>query len=57
MSEPLEPTPVEAKARATSSDAACTGIEVEVAGVAVRVGPDASEAQIAAVIRALKASA
>jgi transposase len=33
------------------------GIELEVAGVAVRVGPSASEAQIAAVIRALKASA
>jgi transposase len=33
------------------------GIELEVAGVVVRVGQGASEAQIAAVIRALKATA
>jgi len=33
------------------------GIELEVAGVVVRVGVDASEAQITAVIRALKATA
>jgi hypothetical protein len=32
-------------------------IELEVAGVVVRVGQDASEGQIAAVIRALKAGA
>ena len=32
------------------------GIELEISGVAVRVGPGASGAQIAAVIRALKAS-
>ncbi|WP_246685505.1 transposase [Methylobacterium sp. WL103] len=56
MSEPLEPTPVEAKAE-PHRQAACTGIEVEVGGVLVRVGPDAGEAQIAAVIRALKATA
>ena len=56
MSEPLEPAPVEAKAE-PHRRAACTGIEVEVGGVLVRVGPDAGEAQIAAVIRALKATA
>ncbi|WP_183513533.1 hypothetical protein [Methylobacterium brachythecii] len=33
------------------------GIELEISGVAVRVGPGASGAQIAAVIRALKGSA
>lgn len=33
------------------------GIELEVSGIAVRVGPGASAAQIVAVIRALKASA
>ena len=32
-----------------------TGIEVEMVGVVVRIGADASEAQITAVIRALKA--
>ena len=37
--------------------AQAAAIELEISGVAVRVGPDASEAQIAAVIRALKASA
>jgi transposase len=33
------------------------GIEIAMAGATVRVGPEASEAQIAAVIRALKAPA
>ncbi|ACA15978.1 transposase IS3/IS911 family protein [Methylobacterium sp. 4-46] len=37
--------------------AAFAGIEIAVAGATVRVGPEASEAQIAAVIRALKAPA
>jgi transposase len=37
--------------------APAAAIELELSGVAVRVGPDASEAQIVAVIRALKASA
>ena len=37
--------------------APAAAIELEISGVAVRVGADASEAQIAAVIRALKASA
>jgi transposase len=36
--------------------AAFAGIEIAVAGATVRVGPEASEAQIAAVIRALQAS-
>ena len=56
MSEPLETTPIEAKAEPRRRST-CTGIEVEVAGVLVRVGSDAGEAQIAAVIRALKATA
>jgi transposase len=37
--------------------APAAAIELEISGVAVRVGPGASPAQIAAVIRALKASA
>ncbi len=37
--------------------AAFAGIEIALAGATVRVGPDASEAQIAAVIQALKAPA
>ena len=56
MSEPLEPAPVEAKAE-PHRRAACTGIEVEISGALVRVGPDASVSQIAAVIQALKAMA
>lgn len=56
MSEALEAAPVETRAE-PGRRAACTGIEVEVAGFMVRVGPDAIEAQIVAVIRALKASA
>ena len=36
---------------------AVSGIEIAIAGATVRVGPDASEAQIAAVIRALRALA
>ena len=56
MSPPLKSAPVEAKAE-PHRRAACTGIEVEVAGSLVRIGPTASEAQIAAVLRALKATA
>ncbi|MCJ2043484.1 hypothetical protein MKK58_02830 [Methylobacterium sp. J-078] len=48
-----QPAPVEVKAE-SHRRAACTGIEVEVGNVLVRVGPDAGEVQIAAVIRALK---
>ena len=51
---PIEqPAPVpRARARRRSSS---SGIELEIDGVAVRVGPDASPKAIAAVIRALKA--
>ncbi|MFD0937273.1 transposase [Methylobacterium trifolii] len=58
-----EPTPEPLAAPANRSrharrrDPATTGIELEISGVAVRVGPGASGAQIAAVIRALKATA
>jgi len=46
-------TPPQAGIRPLGSPA--TGIEVEMVGVVVRIGADASEAQITAVIRALKA--
>ena len=51
---PIEqPAPVpRARSRRRSSS---SGIELEIDGVAVRVGPDASPKAIAAVIRALKA--
>lgn len=57
-----EPTPAPLAAPAKRSRRArrykpAAGIELEISGVAVRVGPDAGEAQIAAVIRALKATA
>ena len=44
-----EPQPRRSRRRSSSS-----GIELEIDGVAVRVGPDASPKAIAAVIRALK---
>ena len=55
---PPEPfaTPAQRSRRAQRRDPATTGIELEISGVAVRVGLGASEAQIAAVIRALKGS-
>ena len=49
-----EPVPIEANAN-SHRQGAFTGIEVEGGGVLVRVGPNSGEAQIAAVIRALKA--
>lgn len=45
------------RSRASRRRGSAAGIELEVSGVAVRIGAGASEAQIAAVIRALKASA
>ena len=55
-SEPPEPAPVETKA-APRRHALCAGITVEVGGATVRIGAEASAAQIAAVIGALKATA
>jgi len=49
---PVSPRPHDAGRQGTAA-----GIELEIAGVVVRVGPEASEATITAVIRALKASA
>ena len=53
VSEPA-PAPA-ARPRRSRRAGDATGIELEIAGVAVRIGADASEAAIAAVIRALKA--
>jgi transposase len=53
-SEPAPPPP--ARPRRSRRRGPCAGIELEIAGVVVRIGADASEAAIAAVIRALKAS-
>ncbi len=53
--EPLEPASTDAQAE-LGRGLACAGIEIEVAGATVRIGADASAAQIAAVIGALKAS-
>ncbi|MDV2986917.1 UNVERIFIED_CONTAM: hypothetical protein Q9R58_21620 [Methylobacteriaceae bacterium AG10] len=55
VAEPFA-APAQRPRRARRRDPAA-GIELEISGVAVRVGPDAGEAQIAAVIRALKATA
>jgi transposase len=57
-----EPTPAPLAAPAKQSRRArrrdpAAGIELEMSGVAVRIGARASEAQITAVIRALKATA
>ena len=54
--EPLA-APAQRSRRARRREPATTGIELEISGVAVRIGPGASGAQIAAVIRALKATA
>lgn len=59
--EPVKPAPMEAAPpegkpkRRARRRAAAHGIELEIGGVAVRVGADASPKAIAAVIRALKA--
>ena len=52
-SEPAPPSASRPRCSGRRGDA--TGIELEIAGVVVRIGADASEAAIAAVIRALKA--
>jgi transposase len=52
---PLEPTAVVTPPRQTRRSKV-SGIELEIGGVAVRVGADANPRAIAAVIRALKAS-
>ncbi|WP_244424538.1 IS66-like element accessory protein TnpA [Methylobacterium nodulans] len=56
ISEPQEPACAETSPKPRWRHG-CHGIEVEVAGATVRIGGEASEAQIAAVIRALKVSA
>ena len=50
-----EPPALEPQARRARRRSCASGIELEIDGVAVRVGPDASPKAIAAVIRALKA--
>jgi len=55
MSEPAAPPPAKAPRRARRRSKA-DGIELEIAGVAVRVGADAKPRTIEAVIRALKAT-
>ena len=55
--EPGPAPPSSARPRRSRRRGPAAGIELEVAGVAVRVGAGASAAQIAAVIRALKATA
>jgi transposase len=51
-----EPTAVVTSPRRTRRRSTASGIELEIGGVAVRVGADANPQAIAAVIRALKAS-
>lgn len=51
---PQEPTTAE-MSPGVGERCGCHGIEVEIAGATVRIAQDASAAQIAAVIRALKA--
>jgi len=53
---PPEPTAVVTPPRRARRRSAASGIELEIGGVAVRVGADANPRAIAAVIRALKAS-
>lgn len=55
MTEPPEPSAIEAVSRQVHQ--ASAEIEIELAGAKVRIGAGASETQIAAVIRALKGSA
>ncbi|EYD77498.1 hypothetical protein Rumeso_00923 [Rubellimicrobium mesophilum DSM 19309] len=50
-----EPQPCPEPRRRSARRSAAEGIELEIAGVAVRIGPGASPEAIAAVIRALKA--
>lgn len=50
-----EPPNPEARPRRSRRRSSSSGIDLEIDGVAVRVGPDASPRAIAAVIRALKA--
>lgn len=52
---PMEAAPLEGKPKRRARRRAAAGIELEIGGVAVRVGADASPKAIAAVIRALKA--
>lgn len=52
---PTEQSVPGSPARRTRRRSSSSGIELEIDGVAVRVGPDASPKAIAAVIRALKA--
>ncbi len=52
---PPEPTAVVTAPRRARRRSAASGIELEIGGVAVRVGADATPRAIAAVIRALKA--
>ncbi len=54
---PSEQPAREPRARRSKRRAAASGIELEIDGVSVRVGPGASPRTIAAVIRALKAGA
>ena len=54
---PPEPPPSPPRPRHSRRRGSVAGIELEVAGVVVRVGAGASEAAIGAVIRALKATA
>lgn len=57
-SEPATvPPPAAQRSRGSRQRGSAAGIELEVCGVAVRIGSGASEAQIAMVIRALKATA
>jgi transposase len=53
---PPAPTAVVTPPRRARMRSAASGIELEIGGVAVRVGADANPRAIAAVIRALKAS-
>ena len=57
MAEPAPTKPPRRRARRTSSRRRAAGIEVEAAGVTVRIGDGASLTTIAAVIGALKAGA
>ena len=50
-----QPCPEPRRRRRSSRRSATEGIELEIAGVVVRIGPGASPEAIAAVIRALKA--
>ena len=51
---PAPPSPAASRSRRLRRRAPATGIEFEIAGVVVRIGADAGEAAITAVVRALK---